>query len=88
MRGPSSSSRHAFLVLRDQSAITQTLGGRGFLSAGDGSGAGGSVIAAELAARRTELPILTAWAHRVDPPDQYRSTLLPEMDRLDGESPG
>jgi len=44
-------------------------------------------IAAEMVARRAELPILTAWARQVDPPDSHRWRLLPEMDRLDAEPP-
>jgi choline-sulfatase len=51
-------------------------------------GWGPDAIAAEMAARRAELPILTGWARRVDPPDSHRWRLLPEMDRLDPEPPG
>jgi choline-sulfatase len=40
-------------------------------------------ISVEMAARRAELPILSRWARRVDPPDSHRWRLLPEMDRLD-----
>jgi choline-sulfatase len=40
------------------------------------------VVAAQMAAKREELRILTAWARETAPPDQYRWTLLPEMDFL------
>jgi choline-sulfatase len=42
-------------------------------------------IAAEMATRRAELPIIRAWTRQIDPPDQYRWPLLPEMDYLDAE---
>ena len=40
-------------------------------------------IAAKMAALRAEHPILSKWARHVQPPDQYRWDLRPEMDYLD-----
>jgi len=40
-------------------------------------------IAARMAAKRTDLNILTAWARHTRPEDQYRWDLRPEMDYLD-----
>ena len=40
-------------------------------------------IAAKMAALRAEHPILSKWARHVQPPDQHRWDLRPEMDYLD-----
>ncbi len=40
-------------------------------------------IAARMEAKRRDNQILSQWANKVQPPDQYRWTLLPEMDYLD-----
>jgi arylsulfatase A-like enzyme len=40
-------------------------------------------IAAKMAAKRDDLPILRAWARHTAPLDQYRWPLLPEMDYLE-----
>jgi len=41
------------------------------------------VVAAKMAAKRADNALLTAWARRTNPPDQYRWTLRPEMNMLD-----
>ena len=40
-------------------------------------------IAQKMAAKRADLEVLTAWARGVNPPDQHRWDLRPEMDSLD-----
>jgi choline-sulfatase len=40
-------------------------------------------IAAQMAAKRAELSVLTEWARRTSPTDQYRWPLVPKMDYLD-----
>jgi len=40
-------------------------------------------VAAKMRAKRAERALLREWARRTQPPDQYRWTLLPEMDYLD-----
>ena len=40
-------------------------------------------VAQEMAARRGDHAVLAAWGRQVQPPDQYRWNLRPEMDYLD-----
>ena len=44
-----------------------------------------AAISAQMAALRADQPIHTAWTKHVQPPDQYRWTMKPEMTYLDEE---